>query len=152
MATTDASDPRWFVDANILVFAANPLSPWHAAAVSRLQETRRDGVSLVVNPQVVREFMAAASRPPLGGPPPPIDPILENVRRIRTGFVLVDECAATIDRLTELLKAVPTQGKQVHDANIVATMLTYGIPTLLTHNTADFARFAALIQIVPLMS
>lgn len=29
MATMDVSDPRWFVDANILVFAANPLSPWH---------------------------------------------------------------------------------------------------------------------------
>jgi predicted nucleic acid-binding protein len=151
MATTDADDPRWFVDANILVFAANPLSPWHTAAVSRLQGARRDKVSLVVSPQVVREFIAAASRPAPGETLPPIDPILENVRRIRTGFVLLDECAATIDRLAELLKTVPTQGKQVHDANIVATMLTYGISTLLTHNTADFDRFAALIRIVPLM-
>ena len=77
MATTDASDSRWFVDANVLVFAANPLSPWHTAAVARLQEARRDKISLVVNPQVVREFIAAASRPASGSPPPPIDPILE---------------------------------------------------------------------------
>jgi predicted nucleic acid-binding protein len=151
MTTTDVSDSRLFVDANILVFAANEPSAWHAAAVARLQKARQDNVSLMVNPQVVREFVAAASRPAPGGPPPPIDPILENVRRIRAGFVLLDENAATIARLTELLRIVPTQGKQVHDANIVATMLTYGISTLLTHNTVDFARFAAFIRIVPLI-
>ena len=151
MVTTDASDFRWFVDANILVFAANPNSPWHTAAVTRLQEARQNKISLLVNPQVVREFIAAASRPAPGGFPPPIAPILENVRRVRAGFVLLDENAATVDRLAELLKAVPTQGKQVHDANIVATMLTYGISTLLTHNTGDFARFAALIRIMPLI-
>lgn len=150
MATTDDSDSRWFVDANILVFAANEASPWHAAAVSRLQQARQRRISLVVNPQVVREFIAAATRPAPGAAPPPIDPILENVRRIRGGFTLVDENAATIDRLAELLKTIPTQGKQVHDANIVATMLTYGVSTLLTHNTVDFARFTALIRIVPL--
>jgi predicted nucleic acid-binding protein len=151
MATTDVSDSRWFVDANILVFAANPLSPWHTAAVARLQEARHERISLVVNPQVVREFIAAASRPAPGEPPPPISPILENVRRIRTGFVLLDENAATIARLAELLGVIPTQGKQVHDANIVATMLTHGVSTLLTHNVADFSRFASLIRIKPLM-
>ncbi|MEH2170887.1 MAG: hypothetical protein V7K41_30400 [Nostoc sp.] len=41
-------------------------------------------------------------------------------------------------------------GKQVHDANIVATMLVYGIPQLLTHNTSDFARFSGLITVLPL--
>jgi predicted nucleic acid-binding protein len=149
--TTDASDSRWFVDANVLVFAANATSPWHTTALTRLQGARRDQISLVVNPQVVREFVAAASRPALDSTPPPIDPILENVRRIRAGFVLLDENAATVDRLTELLNSIPTQGKQVHDANIVATMLTHGVSTLLTHNTGDFARFAALIRVLPLV-
>jgi len=39
-------------------------------------------------------------------------------------------------------------GRQVHDANIVATMQVYGITHLLTHNTDDFARFAHLITVV----
>ncbi len=151
MATTDASNSRWFIDANVLVFAANPLSPWHSAAVSRLEAAQRDGTSLFVNPQVVREFIAAASRPVSGKSPPPIEPILENVRRIRAGFVLLDEHAATVDCLVELLRRIPTHGKQVHDANIVATMLTYGVSTLLTHNITDFSRFAALIRIAPLL-
>lgn len=152
MATTDASDSRWFVDANVLVFAASPSSPWHTTAAARLQTARQDGKSLAVSPQVVREFIAAASRPAPGDCSSLFAPILENVRRILAGFVLLDENTTTIDRLTELLSAIPTQGKQVHDANIVATMLTYGVSTLLTHNTVDFARFAALIRIVPLVS
>ncbi len=151
MATTDDSDSRWFVDANILVFAANPSSPLHAAAVARLREAGEGGVALAVSPQVVREFVAAASRPPPDGPPPPIGPILENVRRIRAGFAVLDESAATIDRLAELLESIPTQGKQVHDANIVATMAVHGYATLLTHNAADFTRFAPLIKILPLL-
>ena len=36
------------------------------------------------------------------------------------------------------------------DANIIATMLVYGIERLLTHNTADFARFARYITVLPL--
>ena len=67
---TDANQSRWFVDTNVLVFAANPMSPWHSAAMTRLQTARREGITLFVNPQVVREFIAAASRPAPDRPPP----------------------------------------------------------------------------------
>jgi predicted nucleic acid-binding protein len=152
MAMTDADISRWFIDTNVLVFAANPHSPWHGAAELSLQAARRDGIALCISPQVVREFIAAASRPQPNMPPPPLDPILENVHRIRAGYELLNERAATIDHLVELLKAVPARGKQVHDANIVATMLTHGVSTLLTHNTADFIRFAAMIRVMPLVA
>ena len=38
-------------------------------------------------------------------------------------------------------------GKQIHDVNIVATMLAYDIPCLLTHNVKDFKRFGEVIRI-----
>jgi predicted nucleic acid-binding protein len=41
----------------------------------------------------------------------------------------------------------PIGGKQVHDANIVATMLVYGIPCLLTHNAKDFERFGDIVTV-----
>lgn len=40
----------------------------------------------------------------------------------------------------------------LHDANIVATMLAYNIPALLTNNTEDFARFAGVITFLPLQT
>jgi len=48
------------------------------------------------------------------------------------------------------MEQITIGGKQVHDANIVATMLVYGIPQLLTHNPSDFARFSGLISVLPL--
>jgi predicted nucleic acid-binding protein len=38
--------------------------------------------------------------------------------------------------------------RQVHDANIVATMLAHGERRLLTFNDAVFRRFAPLIEVV----
>jgi hypothetical protein len=48
------------------------------------------------------------------------------------------------------LAAGDTRGKQVHDANIVATLLAYGVRTLLTDNVSDFARWAHVIDVRPL--
>jgi len=49
------------------------------------------------------------------------------------------------------MNQVSLGGKQVHDANIVATMQAYGISHLLTHNIADFKRFESFITIVSLV-
>ena len=37
--------------------------------------------------------------------------------------------------------------RQVHDANLIATMLAHGEHRILTFNDADFRRFADLIEI-----
>ena len=52
------------------------------------------------------------------------------------------------DQLIELSRRCSFGGRQVHDANIVATMLAHGERRLLTFNEADFRRFGALIEII----
>lgn len=42
----------------------------------------------------------------------------------------------------------PMSGKQVHDANIVATMQANGISRLLTLNPVDFTRSSKLITVM----
>lgn len=39
-------------------------------------------------------------------------------------------------------------GRQVHDANIVATMLAYDEHRLITFNDADFRRFTGVIELI----
>jgi predicted nucleic acid-binding protein len=56
-----------------------------------------------------------------------------------------------LDEFEKIVGMIPTGGKQIHDANIVATMLAHGIPRLLTHNVGDFRRFSTLIEILPLL-
>jgi predicted nucleic acid-binding protein len=55
--------------------------------------------------------------------------------------------AAVTDRLVSLCRQTPVGGRQIHDANIVATMLAYGERRLLTFNTADLRCYADRIEI-----
>ena len=50
--------------------------------------------------------------------------------------------------LDELCRSVAVAGRQVHDANIVATMLGHGETRLLTANRSDFRRFEPRIEVV----
>ena len=148
MTMTDASD--LFTDTNILVYATDAASPWHQPATAALQAARRDGTRLILSPQILREYLATATRSNVTGSGPSITQILENVRRFRELFTLVEENDAVVARLASLVGQLPVAGKQVHDANIVATMQAHGISRLLTHNVAHFTRFSGLITVIPL--
>lgn len=56
---------------------------------------------------------------------------------------LLVEDAKVSDRLLHLLQTVECSGKPAHDANVVAAMLAHGVDTVVTLDTADFARFGA---------
>ncbi|MCP3668304.1 MAG: type II toxin-antitoxin system VapC family toxin [Gammaproteobacteria bacterium] len=60
---------------------------------------------------------------------------------------MADDTTAVTEQLIGLLRDHKIGGKQVHDANIVATMQAYDIPCLLTHNIKDFERFGEVIKI-----
>lgn len=57
---------------------------------------------------------------------------------------------AVLGRLLELARTTTMGGKQIHDANIVATMLAHGINTLFTFNAVDFQRYAGHVNIMSL--
>ena len=54
-------------------------------------------------------------------------------------FLIADDTAAVSEQLVTLMGEFKIGGKQVHDANIVATMMAYDIPCLLTHNLKDLS-------------
>ena len=60
---------------------------------------------------------------------------------IRERTTLLAEDAKVAERLLGLLADVDCGGKQIHDANVIATMLVHGIGTVVTMNVDDFARF-----------
>ncbi len=49
----------------------------------------------------------------------------------------------------QLVDRYDVRGRQVHDARLVAVMLTYDITHLLTLNAADFYRFEEITVVVP---
>jgi predicted nucleic acid-binding protein len=149
MATT-AADPV-LVDTNILIYLNWLGSPWHAVARGKLQNLLVAGHPLWVSRQIVREYLAAASRPGAITPPVPMSSLLADVQGFLTRFLVAEDGPAVMAHLLSLLSSVACAGKQVHDANLVATMQAHGIPILFTHNVRDFSRFAAQITIMPLV-
>ena len=139
---------RLFIDTNILVYATDPRSPYHAASMAALTRTWRSGYTWVISTQILREYLAVTTRLRLGDSDVPLDAILENVRLFRRALEVVEDKSIVLDHLLELLATIPTAGRQIYDANIVATMQAHGIRSLLTHNTADFNRFSHLIDLL----
>jgi predicted nucleic acid-binding protein len=136
-----------FVDTNILIYANVATAPLHEAALKAVRDAYQAGRPLWISRQVLREFIAARTRPQTFAQPSTPEVVIERVRYLEERFAVADDTAAVTGQLVKLLGDVKIGGKQIHDANIVATMLAYGIPCLLTHNVRDFERFAEVIRI-----
>ena len=148
MKMTDVD--RLFVDTNVLIYATNESSPWHGLANAALQEARQLGIELIISTQVLREYLATATRLNASGSGIPRADIFENLQTFQHEFTVVEDTRPVAAALENLARNVTVAGKQVHDANIVAAKQVYGIRHLLTNNGDDFARFAQFITVVPL--
>jgi predicted nucleic acid-binding protein len=111
---------KLFVDTNVLIFATNSASPWHQLARDTLQEARRLNVELTVSPQILREYLVAATRSS-NRDDVPLAKILKNVRTFQANFHLAEENALVSAKLVDLVDQI-----------------------------ADFTRFAHLITVLPL--
>jgi predicted nucleic acid-binding protein len=146
---TMAGDPA-FVDTNVLVYATRRLSAHHVAAERALNRLAREGSPLWVSPQILREYLAVVTRPQVTAQALPMATAIADVGRFRSAFQMAEERPSVLDHLLQILAAHRVNGRQVHDANIVATMLDCGVRRLPTFNVADFQRFTPLIDIDPL--
>lgn len=149
---TNGEGERVFLDTNILVYANAAEAPLHQLALSAIETRYEAGVELWISRQILREYLVTFSRPQKFMNPRPISTVVERMRYLQRRFRVVEDNSTVTARLLELVQRFPTGGKQVHDANIVATMLAYNIPALLTNNTDDFARFAGVITVLPLQT
>ncbi len=141
-----------FVDTNVLVFAQLNGSPFQSQAQAVLQQLHSCGSMIWISRQVLREYLAAMTRPGALTGSIPIASLAGDIQYFATQYRIAEDTAAVTTALLRLLSSIPTGGKQVYDANIVATMQTHGITQLLSHNTADFARFAGIVQVIPLVA
>ncbi|MBW4562372.1 MAG: PIN domain-containing protein [Mojavia pulchra JT2-VF2] len=141
-----------FLDTNILVYASQIQSPFHQVAMEAIQDFYNAGVELWISRQVLREYLATLTRPQQFANPLPIAIVIQDLRYFYNRFQVAEDNFLVTERLLTLMETISIGGKQVHDANIVATMLIYGIPNLLTYNTVDFARFSELITVLPLQT
>lgn len=144
-------DNRVFIDTNILVYARAAQSPFHNAALQVIQSLDDSEVEIWISRQILREYLSTLTRPQQFTNPLSLETLIEDIHLFQTRFRVAEDNLQVTQQLLTLMEQIYIGGRQVHDANIVATMQIYGISQLLTHNIADFNRFSNLITVLPLV-
>jgi predicted nucleic acid-binding protein len=152
-ASGTALPSRAMLDTNVILSATDESRDQHRQAMLIFNNWAGSGTTLYASGQIMREYLAVATRPAdKNGLGLKQADAVANVRAFRARASLLTEDSKVADCLLGLLDEIPCAGKQIHDANVVATMLVHGIEYLITMSLADFTRFGHHIRLIPLSS
>ena len=137
-----------FIDTNVFVYSRIPDTPDHDVAQASLARAWEGGGPLRISRQIVREYVSVVTRPQTWSSGLTRQEALDDVDRMLGAFEVLEDGPNVTRLLLALCRELPVGGAQIHDANIVATMLAHGERRLLTFNAADFRRYATRIELV----
>ena len=137
------------IDTSVLVRLANPHDQLHSQAVEAVRQLQQRHLMPYLTPQVVAEFWNVATRPvEANGLGRDIENVINYVFALLENVYLLFDSEQSFYVWLYLVRACDVRGKQVHDARLVATMLSYGVRHLLTFNGDDFRRYVDFITII----
>ena len=151
VADLDVRPDRVMLDAFVLLAATDEGTAEHRDALTIMNDWAAGGTTLCTSGQILREYLAVATRPAnKNGLGLKSADAVSSARAIRERTAFLAEDTRVADRLQGLLADVECKGKEVHDANVIATMLAHGVGIVVTMNVADFARFERYVSLVEL--
>jgi predicted nucleic acid-binding protein len=103
---------------------------------------------MTISRQILREYLAVTTRPQVWAKALTLAEAMADADSFGRRFTILEDGLLVWQRFGSLSSQFSFGGRQVHDANIVATMLAHGETRLLTFNEADFRRFSSVIEIV----
>lgn len=136
-----------FLDTSVLVAATVEVHPSHVASRRYIDQAVASDTVLHISTQVCREFLVVLTRQPVSGRAFSLDEALVALDRWTLGCVVLPDSEEVLSECLILVRRFGVHGKQVHDCNIVATMISCGVERLGTRNAADFRRFGRMIRI-----
>lgn len=141
------------LDTGILLRLFDATDPYYQSIVNCIRALSGQGDKLVFAPQNAAEFWNVCTRPATVRGGLGLDPH-ETDRRLtllESAFALLSEPATAYAIWRQLCISHFVQGRQAHDARLVAVMLANGVRHILTLNGSDFARYPA-INVIDLSS
>ncbi|MBS1792117.1 MAG: PIN domain-containing protein [Acidobacteria bacterium] len=140
----------YLADTNIILRLAEPSHPMHADTLAGLAVLRSKGDIGCIIPQNIIEFWNVATRPAkyngLGFSQLQTQ---AEVQKVESLFQIVFDAPGIYAEWKRLVIAHAVEGKEVHDARIVAAMHVHKISQLSTFNTDDFKRFTNITAVSP---
>ena len=138
------------VDTSVVIRLFDRRSAEHLRSIQALRILRQRGERACSSAQVVIESWVVMTRPlNVRGLGLSLTEANANVDRIVRLLPPLAEPVDVLNRWRELVVLHNVSGKPAHDARLVAVMLAHGVNRILTHNVADFARYAEITPITP---
>jgi predicted nucleic acid-binding protein len=140
------------LDTNLLIRMTRASDSGSDVARRAIQSLVAKGERLIIIPQNLYEFWAVATRP--SGAPPTgrnglgmtANQAGQWLRFFRRRFVLLHDRDNLSSLWQELVERYGITGFRAHDVRLVAAMQSYGIPELLTFNSADFRSLGIVVR------
>lgn len=143
-STLDVNAP---IDTNILTAIRDKEHTRHVdirETVVRLHASHR----LIVAPQSLYEYWSVATRPKnvngMGRSP---EQAALDIEVLRRSFTVLPDPTELLDEWLDLCRTYGVSGKTAHDARLAAYARLHTIPTLITLNARDFARYGLNVAV-----
>ena len=139
-----------FINTNVLIKARFLEALDHDIARERLSSALQECEPLKISRQLVCEYLAVVTRRQSLRAAITREEAIEDARQLLGSFEVLEDGPIVTESLLSLCREVSVGGQQIHDANIVATMLVHGERRLLTFSISDFRRFEGRIELMGL--
>lgn len=132
------------LDSNQLLRIAEPHAPEYLVVRDAISRYVERGEKPFLCPQALYEFWTVATRPAgtaANGLGLSKQEAEAEVAAFEMFFPLLPDTATVYDAWRTLIQQYDVLGLQAHDARLIATMIAYQVPALLTLNVKHFKRY-----------
>ncbi|MBI4652318.1 PIN domain-containing protein [Candidatus Desantisbacteria bacterium] len=133
----------FFLDTNILVYAADTSSPFHSPSKKLRDRGIKGNLAICISPQVLCEFFTVVTDPKKVTNPKTSEEALKEITKyIETDkFFKIFFTKESLKKTVELVEKYKIKKQEIFDIQIVATMLSNNITKIYTYNTEHFSKF-----------
>lgn len=141
----------YVVDTNVFLRLVPKKDPDRTSVLDALRILSAANEALFYTTQVLGEFWTVCTRPASarGGYGLSPEKTERKARLLERYCRLLPDSLATHQEWRRLIVAHSVRGVKVHDARLVAAMMVYGVPNILTFNGDDFRRFPGISVVSP---
>lgn len=140
----------FLLDTNILLRSSDRGSPSQVVADASVAQLLRNDNQLFITSQTIIEFWVVATRPTdVNGLGWDTERAQTEVEQILSQFPQLPETPQIFSHWWDLVTRYQLKGKRVHDARLVAVMLTHQVTHLLTFNPDDFRTMEEIAVTTP---
>lgn len=140
------------LDTNILVYAADETSEFHAVAKQIRDRGMQGDIPVAVSPQILFEFFAVITNPRRVAQPRSPQEAREEMEKYfhATTIRKIYPGDDIINRVLTLLQQYPQIARQdIFDCTLVGIMQTHGVKRIYTYNRQHFTPFSDIEVLTP---